>query len=67
MEEEKIAKCIVNGLALDARIERVVSFCGDKSLQVFTVDGDLYNIGIRRAHTVIKREAVYEKEREHKR
>lgn len=61
IEIKDMASIILEGLKQDECIESVVMFMNEKSLQVRTTDGAIFNIGVVKTQHKINREPVYER------
>ena len=61
MEIQDIAKILIEGIKFSPEIETVVAFMNDKSLQITTVNGEMFNVCVVKARTKINRKPIYER------
>ncbi len=58
-----VATFIAKGLEGENKIESIITFMGDKSLQVRTTDGGVFNVCIVRTQNRINRQPIYQRGR----
>lgn len=62
MEYKDLTESMINGLKENEHVESLVAFMADRSIQVRTTDGEIFNIGIKRTQEKIKRPPIFQRD-----